>query len=162
MVSDGAEIVDDSVSVMTGQRVTRRFREIEVELVDGDERSLERLAKELRRAGASPSDELRPKLYRALDLAFPLHPRSRLGERRRALRSGSPSESRCGACSATTRVSASAPTPRTSTSFVWRPAGCARSSARAGTCSTFRGRSRCATSFAGWAARSARPGISTC
>ena len=71
VVSDGAEIVDDSVSVMSGQRVTRRFREIEVELVDGDESSLQRLAKELRRAGASPSHELRPKLYRALDLAVP-------------------------------------------------------------------------------------------
>jgi CHAD domain-containing protein len=74
VLADGAEIVDDSVSVMAGQRVTRRFREIEVELVGGDERSLRRLAKELRRAGASPSDELRPKLYQALDLAVPAPP----------------------------------------------------------------------------------------
>ncbi|HEX2302757.1 MAG TPA: CYTH and CHAD domain-containing protein [Gaiella sp.] len=68
---DGAEIVDDWVSVLEGQRVTRRFRELEVELVGGDERTLRKLAKALRRAGATPSDELRPKLYRALDLAVP-------------------------------------------------------------------------------------------
>jgi CHAD domain-containing protein len=74
VIADGAEIVDDWVSVMAGQRVTRRFREIEVELAGGDERSLRRLVKELRRAGASPSDELRPKLYRALDLAVPALP----------------------------------------------------------------------------------------
>ena len=34
----GAEIVDDSVAVLEGQRVARRFREIEVELIEGDEK----------------------------------------------------------------------------------------------------------------------------
>ena len=48
----GAEIVDDSVAVLEGQRVSRRFREVEVELLDGDERTLRRLEKELRKAGA--------------------------------------------------------------------------------------------------------------
>ena len=38
VLADGAEIVEDSVSVLVGQRVTRRFRELEVELVGGDER----------------------------------------------------------------------------------------------------------------------------
>ncbi len=65
----GAEIVDDSVAVLEGQRVSRRFREVEVELLDGDERTLRRLEKELRRAGARATGELQPKLYRALDLA---------------------------------------------------------------------------------------------
>ena len=66
----GAEIVDDFVSVLDGQRVRRRFRELEVELVGGDEATLERLAEELRRAGAVAGD-VRPKLYRALDLDVP-------------------------------------------------------------------------------------------
>ena len=71
----GAEIVDDSVSVLVGQRVTRRFRELEVELVDGDEEALRRLGKELRRAGAgSSSGALRPKLFRALELDSPPPP----------------------------------------------------------------------------------------
>ena len=70
----GAEIVDDAVSVLVGQRVTRRFRELEVELVDGDEKSLRRLGKELRRAGAASSGELRPKLFRALELESPPPP----------------------------------------------------------------------------------------
>ena len=68
--ADGAEIVDDSVTVLEGRRVTRRFRELEVELVGGDERTLRRLVGELERAGAAPG-ELRPKLYRALDLEVP-------------------------------------------------------------------------------------------
>ncbi len=65
----GAEIVDDNVAVLQGQRVTRRFREVEVELLDGDERTLRLLEKELRKAGATVTGPLQPKLYRALDLA---------------------------------------------------------------------------------------------
>ncbi len=68
--ADGAEIVDDFVSVLEGQRVTRRFRELEVELVGGDEQTLQRLADALRQAGAVSADP-RPKLYRALDLEAP-------------------------------------------------------------------------------------------
>ena len=67
--AEGAEIVDDSVVVLEGQRVSRRFREVEVELLDGDARTLRRLEKELRKAGARATGELQPKLYRALDLA---------------------------------------------------------------------------------------------
>jgi CHAD domain-containing protein len=73
--AEGAEVTDDSVSLVEGQRVTRRFREVEIELVGGDEQTLRRLEKELRRAGATPTAELRPKLYRALDLAAPPDPR---------------------------------------------------------------------------------------
>jgi CHAD domain-containing protein len=68
----GAEIVDDSVFVLDGPRVTRRFREVEIELLEGDERTLRRLEKELRIAGADSADR-RPKLYRALDLTAPQH-----------------------------------------------------------------------------------------
>ena len=68
---DGAEIVDDAVAVLVGQRVTSRFRELEVELTGGDEQTLRRLVKELCGAGATAASELRPKLYRALDLPSP-------------------------------------------------------------------------------------------
>jgi CHAD domain-containing protein len=68
--TDGAEVLDDSVAVFDGRRVTRRFRELEVELLDGDERVLRRLEKALRRAGADGAP-LRPKLFRALDLVEP-------------------------------------------------------------------------------------------
>lgn len=71
----GAEIVDDNVSVLEGQRVARRFRELEVELLEGDERTLRRLEKELRRAGAEEAGSQKPKLYRALDLAEPVERR---------------------------------------------------------------------------------------
>jgi CHAD domain-containing protein len=69
--ADGAEIVDDSVAVLDGQRVTGRFRELEVELLEGDERALHRLETALREAGAKPGT-FEPKLYRVLDLAYPL------------------------------------------------------------------------------------------
>ena len=70
---DGAEVADDAVAVLTGQRVTGRFRELEVELTGGDERTLRRLAKALRAAGAERGDS-RPKVYRALDLPSPARP----------------------------------------------------------------------------------------
>ena len=68
VLARGAEIVDDSVAVLVGQRISQRFREVEVELIDGDEKALGRLAKELRKAGAHESEELQPKLYRVLGL----------------------------------------------------------------------------------------------
>lgn len=71
---DGAEIVEDSVSVFEAQRVTRRFRELEIELLDGDESTLLRLEQMLRHAGAEPGT-FTPKLYRALDLSFDHEPR---------------------------------------------------------------------------------------
>jgi CHAD domain-containing protein len=69
-LADGAEIVDDSVAVLEGQRVTARFRELEVELLAGDEEVLRRLENALREAGAVAGD-FTPKLYRVLDLAYP-------------------------------------------------------------------------------------------
>jgi CHAD domain-containing protein len=69
---DGAEVVDDSVAVLDGQRVTARFRELEVELADGDERTLRRLEKALRRAGATAPRSFEPKLFRVLELAYPV------------------------------------------------------------------------------------------
>jgi CHAD domain-containing protein len=70
---NGAEIVEDSVAVLDGVHVTRRFRELEVELLEGDEETLRRLEKQLRRAGATDAGQV-PKLYRALELAGPVEP----------------------------------------------------------------------------------------
>ena len=76
ILAQGAEIVDDSVAVLVGQRVSQRFREVEVELIDGDEKALGKLAKELRKAGAHESADLQPKLYRVLGLnGAPTHPK---------------------------------------------------------------------------------------
>jgi CHAD domain-containing protein len=71
--ADGAEIVHDTVAVLDHQRVTRRFEELEVELLDGDEKTLRRLEKALRRAGAADG-ESRPKVFQALDLDFQPEP----------------------------------------------------------------------------------------
>jgi CHAD domain-containing protein len=68
VLRDGAEIVEDAVSVFEGRRVSKRFRELEVELLDGDERSLKRLERRLLKAGAEPAG-FRPKLFRALDFS---------------------------------------------------------------------------------------------
>ena len=80
--AQGAEIVDDSVSVLEGQRVARRFRELEVELLEGDERTLRRLEQALLGAGAEPAGSQKPKLYQALDLEEPAE--------RRAIPAGTP------------------------------------------------------------------------
>jgi len=64
-----AEVVLDSVSVFEDRRVTQRFREVEVELVGGDERSLEHLGAMLRAAGATDGDG-RPKVFRVLGLDY--------------------------------------------------------------------------------------------
>jgi len=70
----GAEIADDSVAVLDGQHVIRRFHELEVELVDGgDEETMRRIEDELRKAGAGAAAG-RAKLYRALDLDAPSEP----------------------------------------------------------------------------------------
>ena len=62
-----AEVVLDSVQVMSGPSAVKRFREIEVELTGGDEADLDRLEHALRAAGATDGDG-RPKLLRALDI----------------------------------------------------------------------------------------------
>ena len=62
---DVAEVVDDRVDVLADGDVVDRFEEIEVELIDGDQESLERLERLLLDAGARRSDGL-PKVFRAL------------------------------------------------------------------------------------------------
>ena len=67
--SDGAEVVHDRVAVLEHRRVARSFEELEVELLDGDEKTLRRLERALRRAGAGDGEN-RPKVFQALELDF--------------------------------------------------------------------------------------------
>ena len=67
---DLAEVVMDEVVVSRSGRRVSRIDELEVELVDGDDASLQRVERALRAAGALDADE-RPKLFRALGLVRP-------------------------------------------------------------------------------------------
>ena len=62
-----AEVVMDEVDVRGTGAAVSRLEELEVELVEGDDRSLQRIERALRAAGALDADE-RPKLFRALGL----------------------------------------------------------------------------------------------
>ena len=64
-----ADVTIDQVSVMKDGAVTQRFRELEIEQIDGHDSALPDLEKQLRRAGATDHDG-RPKLFRALSLVF--------------------------------------------------------------------------------------------
>ena len=68
----------DAVDVLQNGKAAGHFLEAEAELVRGDEKSLRRVAKTLRKAGATKSDQ-RPKLLQALGLskALPDRPASR-------------------------------------------------------------------------------------
>jgi CHAD domain-containing protein len=68
-----AEVTVDAVSVSIDRRTVRAFRELEVELLEGDEKGLKRIGKALRAAGAVEGDA-RPKLFQALDLEPPATP----------------------------------------------------------------------------------------
>jgi CHAD domain-containing protein len=62
-----AEVTVDNVSVMDALRVTQEFVEVEIELRSGDPAQLDRIAKEVARAGARPANGT-PKVFRALGL----------------------------------------------------------------------------------------------
>jgi CHAD domain-containing protein len=68
-----ADVVLDSVSVMAGGRVIQQFCELEIEWLHGYQPQGEILTELLKKAGAKPHDG-RPKLFRALSLAYD-HPR---------------------------------------------------------------------------------------
>jgi len=65
-----AEVMLDHVSVMKEGTVLHRFRELEIEQVNGVDSALPDLERQLRRAGAEDHDG-RPKLVRALSLVTP-------------------------------------------------------------------------------------------
>jgi CHAD domain-containing protein len=62
-----ADVVLDSVDVLDAGHAAGAFAELEVELVDGDDRDLDRLSRILRRAGANRSPAT-PKLFRVLEV----------------------------------------------------------------------------------------------
>jgi CHAD domain-containing protein len=62
-----ADVVVDDVDVMDASRTAGHFSEIEVELIDGDDADLDRLAETLRRAGATTASGV-PMLIRVLGL----------------------------------------------------------------------------------------------
>ena len=66
----GAEVVLDTVSVLREGSVIQQFRELEVESLRGEDEFIDRLVSTLRGAGARTHDG-RPKLFRALSLAYP-------------------------------------------------------------------------------------------
>lgn len=65
-----AEIALDSVSVEKNGTTVQRFRELEIELQQGDIDTLRTLERQMRKAGASDHDG-RPKFFRALSLQTP-------------------------------------------------------------------------------------------
>ena len=65
-----ADVTLDYVSVMKDGAVLQRFRELEIEQVNGKDGTLPDLERQLRRAGAEDHDG-RPKLFRALSLVVP-------------------------------------------------------------------------------------------
>jgi CHAD domain-containing protein len=62
-----ADVVMDEVAVLDGRKVTESFSDLEVEVVKGDEHTLEDVEQALRKAGARRGDP-RPKVMRALGL----------------------------------------------------------------------------------------------
>lgn len=67
-----AEVVYDRAQVLQGGRISNRFSEIEIELLEGDEADLKSIESALRQAGAWVGDQ-RPKAFRALNLT-PIKP----------------------------------------------------------------------------------------
>ena len=65
--ASAADVTLDHVSVMKEGAVLQRFRELEIEQVNGKDGALPDLERQLRRAGAEDHDG-RPKLFRALSL----------------------------------------------------------------------------------------------
>ena len=78
-----ADVTIDRVSVVKNGAVLQRFRELEIEQVNGKDSTLSDLEQQLRRAGAEDHDG-RPKLFRALSLPAlnPEPPPARSEERR--------------------------------------------------------------------------------
>ena len=73
---DGGTVADvtiDAVGVYDNGKSIGSFREVEVELIEGDEKGLKRIDRALRKAGATDGDG-RPKVFRALSLERPAEP----------------------------------------------------------------------------------------
>lgn len=66
-----ADVVVDSVVALNGRRVSQHLYELEVELLDGSDKDLERIEGLLRDAGAQAADQ-RPKVFQVLGLDLPV------------------------------------------------------------------------------------------
>ena len=66
-----ADVVVDSVVALNGRRVSHHLHELEVELIDGSDKDLERIEGLLRDAGAQAGDR-RPKVFQVLGLDLPV------------------------------------------------------------------------------------------
>ena len=62
-----AEVVTDDVAVLDGQRVSKTFAEVEIELIAGDRRALQSIERAVKRLGARRTDG-RTKIARALGI----------------------------------------------------------------------------------------------
>ena len=65
-----ADVLLDTVCVMKNGQVVQKFRELEIERLNGKGGLVRRLEKTLRKTGAGDHDG-RPKLFRALGLSAP-------------------------------------------------------------------------------------------
>ncbi|UCE64071.1 MAG: CYTH and CHAD domain-containing protein [Nitrospirota bacterium] len=68
-----AEITQDSVALLDGRQIKRRFSETEIELIDGNEKDLLQIKDTMTKAGAFDGDP-RPKVFQALALDLPESP----------------------------------------------------------------------------------------
>jgi CHAD domain-containing protein len=66
-----ADVVVDSVVALNGRRVSHHLYELEVELIDGTDKDLERIEGLLRDVGAQAGDQ-RPKVFQVLGLDLPV------------------------------------------------------------------------------------------
>ena len=68
-----ADITQDSVALLDGRQIKRRFFETEIELIDGVKSDLLQIKNAMIKAGAFEGDP-RPKVFQALDLDLPSSP----------------------------------------------------------------------------------------
>ena len=69
------EINQDSVVLIEGGRIRRRFFELEIELIDGNTKDLRHLTQALLKAGALKEDS-RPRIFQALNIVIPEKPQN--------------------------------------------------------------------------------------
>src|SRR6266545_2892171 len=152
-----AELDDDSVAVLDGQKVRFRFREIEVERRDGGRKVLDRVDDVLRTAGANGRGTFVPKHVRALGkLPAPALPTWWSGRCGRTSPNWSPTTRWCG-CASRCRAA----TPRC-TRCGWACAGCAPICASSARCWIRCGPAACGPSCTGWPTSSAPPATPRC
>ena len=69
------EINQDSIALMEGRRIRRRFFELEIVLIDGNTKDLRHITQALLKAGALKEDS-HPRVFQALNIVFPEEPQN--------------------------------------------------------------------------------------